>query len=310
MEGIIFVPGISGSQLLYKNNRPIWPPSWNDLFGYQEIKELLDPKNVVVGSAIDVVFDIIPFYKVIEDDLKRISARINSAPVGPYLSLPYDWRRDLTSSSYVLDDFVARVDEFVKSSGITKISFVCHSMGGLLVRLLLECKFANRKEKAPRWLDNVRRAFFICTPHLGAPTALAKICGLEWTWIVVPPWDMRKFSADHNFPSTYQLLPSAERNILFDASAHKYIRYDDVSVIKALALTKQNIDKRNDLGGALKLTNKPPTVTYFFAYGTGHATDEGVILTGLDSRWCPALVGGQRRWNRTKLEHHRSGSAM
>ena len=87
MEGIIFVPGISGSQLLYKKTRSIWPPSWNDLFGYRELNELLDPKNITVGSAIDVFLDIIPIYKIIEQDLKQISAHINSVPVGPYLSL-------------------------------------------------------------------------------------------------------------------------------------------------------------------------------------------------------------------------------
>jgi len=213
MEGIIFVPGISGSQLLYKKTRSIWPPSWNDLFGYRELNELLDPKNITVGSAIDVFLDIIPIYKIIEQDLKQISAHINSVPVGPYLSLPYDWRRDLTSSSLVLDDFVTRVDKFIKSTGVTKVTFICHSMGGLLIRLLLEWK-----AKAPPWLDNIRRVLFICTPHLGAPTALAKICGLEGTWMVVPPWDMRRFDADKNFPSTYELLPSPDRNILFDAS--------------------------------------------------------------------------------------------
>jgi pimeloyl-ACP methyl ester carboxylesterase len=235
-------------------------------------------------------FDIIPIYKIIEQDLKQISARINSVPVGPYLSLPYDWRLDLTSSSLVLDDFVTRVNKFVKSTGITKITFICHSMGGLLVRLLLEWKFAKGKEKAPPWLDNIQRVLFICTPHLGAPTALAKICGLEWTWLVVSPWDMRKFAADKNFPSTYQLLPSADRNILFDARAQKFIRYDDGSVIAALALTEKNIYKRNDLDGALSLKNKPSTVTYFFAYGTGHATDEGVILNGL-------TLAGARPWS-------------
>jgi len=288
MEGIIFVPGISGSQLLYKKTRSIWPPSWNDLFGYRELNELLDPKNITVGSAIDVFLDIIPIYKIIEQDLKQISAHINSVPVGPYLSLPYDWRRDLTSSSLVLDDFVTRVDKFIKSTGVTKVTFICHSMGGLLIRLLLEWK-----AKAPPWLDNIRRVLFICTPHLGAPTALAKIFGLEGTWMVVPPWDMRKFAADKNFPSTYELLPSPDRNILFDASTNKFIRYDDPSVIAALALTKESIDKRNNLGAALNPANKPRTVSYYFAYGIGHATDEGVILNGL-------TLAGARPWSEVR----------
>jgi len=288
MEGIIFVPGISGSQLLYKKTRSIWPPSWNDLFGYRELNELLDPKNITVGSAIDVFLDIIPIYKIIEQDLKQISAHINSVPVGPYLSLPYDWRLDLTSSSLVLDDFVTRVDKFIKSTGVTKVTFICHSMGGLLIRLLLEWK-----AKAPPWLDNIRRVLFICTPHLGAPTALAKICGLEGTWMVVPPWDMRRFAADKNFPSTYELLPSPDRNILFDASTNKFIRYDDPSVIAALALTKESIDKRNNLGAALNPANKPRTVSYYFAYGVGHATDEGVILNGL-------TLAGARPWSEVR----------
>jgi len=116
-------------------------------------------------------------------------------------------------------------------------------MGGLIVRFLLESRFVNSKEKPPDWFDKIRRALFICTPHLGAPTALSKILGLEWTWLVVSPWDMRKFAADADFPSTYQLLPSSDRNILFDAATKKYIRYDDPQVINSLSLTSKSIDK-------------------------------------------------------------------
>lgn len=56
MKGIVFVPGISGSELIFQNMQPpIWPPKWDDLFVYRELDELLDPNNVSIGNVIDEV---------------------------------------------------------------------------------------------------------------------------------------------------------------------------------------------------------------------------------------------------------------
>jgi hypothetical protein len=69
MEGIVFVPGIFGSELYYNNNNgssEIWPPGPFDLLGYTQISELSDPTRVSVGDIIDYIgLPIFPVYSTI-----------------------------------------------------------------------------------------------------------------------------------------------------------------------------------------------------------------------------------------------------
>src|SRR5579862_7003669 len=113
MKGIVFVPGISGSALLYKQAPvPIWPPKVTDLFVYRELDELLDPVNVTVGTVIDSVLGLIPVYDTTENDLRTISSSINGVASGPYLPAPYDWRIDLLTA---VGDLANKIDAFSKS---------------------------------------------------------------------------------------------------------------------------------------------------------------------------------------------------
>src|SRR3974390_633702 len=108
MLGIVFVPGISGSELIFDNMQPpIWPPKWEDLFVYRELDELLDPGKVSGGNVIDVVLGMMPVYDTTENDLRTISNSINDTADGPYLAVPYDWRIDLLSA---VDTLAANID--------------------------------------------------------------------------------------------------------------------------------------------------------------------------------------------------------
>lgn len=238
------------------------------------MQELLDPKHVTVGNVIDYVLGVMPIYSTTEKDLKNISDSINGGANGPYLAAPYDWRIDLLKA---VDDIANKIGAFANSPSVTEITIVSHSMGGLLTRLLLE-KSARQR---PAWLDKIARALFLCTPHLGAPTALARILGLEWTEIVITPSDMQKFAADRNFPSVYQLLPPPARGILFDTTSGRYLQYDDLAVINAFHLSKDNIKAAAKYGQALNPNKKPPTVVYSFVYATGQPTDQVVEVNGL-----------------------------
>jgi len=276
VKGIVFVPGISGSEIIFRNEAPpIWPPKWNDFPTYQEMDELCDPTEDTVGNVIDTVAGLYPVYQTTENDLQNISATINGVANGPYLPAPYDWRIDLLT---VVDDVANKIEAFANSSGMTDITIVSHSMGGLLTRLLFEWKYANNP---PPWLAKIRRALFICTPHLGAPAALARILGLEWAETVITPADMKRFADDPNFPSTYELLPSATRGILLDTTTSEYIRYDDPNVASALGMSSLNIGAAQKCRQALDPSKKPTNVNYIFVYGTGHATDEYVTVQGL-----------------------------
>src|ERR1700747_188899 len=104
---------------------------------------------------------------------------------------------------------------------------------------MLEWKYAGAAP--PPWLSKITRVLFACSPHLGAPTALARILGLETTEYVIQGDQMKEFAGDRHFPAVYQLLPAANRGILFDTTTNKFIRYDDAGVIKAFELSSQNL---------------------------------------------------------------------
>jgi phospholipase A1 len=282
MEGIVFVPGITGSQLNYHSGgsiQQIWPPQPWDMAGYQEISELMDRKHVTVGNVIDtIILPCVDIYDTTETDLRTISDLVNGATPGPYLPAPYDWRLDIFQGA---DQIEKQIEQWLTSSALTEITIVCHSLGGLAVRLLVEWKYATTPpNKRPKWFNLVKRILFICTPHLGAPTALAKILGLEDAETIRAS-DVRKFSADSHFPSGYQLLPSASRNILYDTEKSKYLRYDNSAVSTALGLSKPNLLAVQKLSAALDPAKKPANVEYMFVYGTGQPTDEGVEIAGL-----------------------------
>jgi hypothetical protein len=76
-------------------------------------------------------------------------------------------------------------------------------------------------------------------------------------------------------------LPSANRGILFDTTANKFIRYDDPGAINAFGLSSQNLAALTKYSAALKPDNKPGTVAYTFVYGTNQPTDELVNVAGL-----------------------------
>jgi len=130
VKGIVFVPGISGSEIIFRNEAPpIWPPKWNDFPTYQEMDELCDPTEDTVGNVIDTVAGLYPVYQTTENDLQNISATINGVANGPYLPAPYDWRIDLLT---VVDDVANKIEAFANSSGMTDITIVSHSMGDSL----------------------------------------------------------------------------------------------------------------------------------------------------------------------------------
>jgi len=57
------------------------------------------------------------------------------------------------------------LDELVTKSDVAEIALVGFSMGGLLVRSA--CHFG--RANAQPWVDRVKRAFYLGTPHLGSP---------------------------------------------------------------------------------------------------------------------------------------------
>ena len=282
MEGIVFVPGIFGSELYFNNNgaSEIWPPGLFDLGGYTHIDELSDPTRVSVGNIVDfIALPFFPVYGAIESNLRDISNKINQSSNGPYLPFPYDWRVDLLTAARSLEQ---QVTQWAAGPGLTSITFFAHSMGGLVVRLLLESVLPSLPAaRRPAWVNLTQRAVFACTPHLGAPEALALALGLAGDETLTAA-QCKQLTANPAFPSSYELMPSPARNLVFDTPSGAWIPYDSSSVIAQLGLSATNIAAANRVRSELNIAERTPANTeYFFMYGTGMETDESIDVSGL-----------------------------
>jgi hypothetical protein len=286
MEGLVFVPGIFGSELYFhpEGGGPpelIWPPGPDDLNGYLSIDELVDPRRVSVGDVVDTAFGLCyPVYEPIEGVLRAIADNLNDSAPGTYLAVPYDWRKNLFDGAAELE---RAVTQWADGSGFESIAFFSHSMGGLVTRLLLENILPSRPPAdRPAWLPLVKRAVFACTPHLGAPKSLSNALGLEGDETLTAD-QLRRVMEDTNFPSGFQLMPSPSRDILYDTPKGKYVPYDRADVAKGLGLSLENLAKGAAARTALDAFAKPRAVDYYFMYGSGLATDVSIAIDGLST---------------------------
>ena len=80
------------------------------------------------------------------------------------LYVRYNSGRHISENGEALDDLL---EQLVRAYPVPveEVAFVCHSMGGLVVRSAAHA--ASGRDR--RWLPLVRRAFYLGTPHLGAP---------------------------------------------------------------------------------------------------------------------------------------------
>ena len=136
MEAIFLVPGIEGSRLNL-GTEEIWPPTLSEgVFGYHRIDKLLDPRAVAT-AIIDQVTFLYPVYKPLIEELNKIAAALRTK----IILFPYDWRPDLWTSTppfTAASELLARAIEQSVRDGASSVTLVCHSMGCLVARLVIE----------------------------------------------------------------------------------------------------------------------------------------------------------------------------
>jgi len=165
-------------------------------------------------------------------------------------------------------------------ASITSTTLICHSQGGQIARLMLES--GTYSAVANPWFAKIKRVLFICTPHMGAPKALAEFVGLESVDLVsaanvqigAKTWD-----------SAYQLLPApnAPGNpvILNDGTPQDFYQ-SNVAQILGLDSTKlANVAKKTF--ATLDFSKRPPGVQYTFVVGTGQETVEAIDIDSTQS---------------------------
>jgi len=137
-----------------------------------------------------------------------------------FIQFPYDWRRtnayqeddgfNGSGSAYALNSALSDIHNIFQSD--YELYLVGHSMGGLVIRNLLE--LTGQSETAGTWADYLQWLCTFATPHLGSPTALAAVCtefDPQGNTINLPaPVEEGIFRAlinMDNLPAGYQLLP-------------------------------------------------------------------------------------------------------
>jgi phospholipase A1 len=174
---------------LFLGEEEIWPPTpWEAQFGYERIAKLTD-KKVTAGDPIEEVL-CFGFYKQILNDLRDIGSGQAGAPRRSVHGFGYDWRVDISDTA---KEIVARIDA-LPAADKEEIIFVGHSMGCLVVRLILE---SGLYEENP-WFGSVKGFVALAGPHLGAPTALVRVMGLEGC-VGLAPADIKQIAVWPSF---------------------------------------------------------------------------------------------------------------
>jgi pimeloyl-ACP methyl ester carboxylesterase len=268
---VIVVPGIMGTSLLLRNDQ-VWPPSAWDVVtrDYDRIADLMND-DVEVGEIIRSVA-IISVYKTLIKDVEACGYQRNGDD-RRLIEFPYDWRRSNSTSAERLAEML---DAAVKGGLPDEITFVAHSMGGLVVRRILEGDdYVERS-----WFGRIRRLVTMGTPHFGAPLALARLKGDEKV-LGVAGRDIVLLASDPRYPSSYELAGPANAAFALAAPQRGHLpkaldRFDP-AFETILRLKEPNIDAANDFWSHLDLEQRPNHVEYLMIGGAAHSTVTGCV---------------------------------
>jgi Lecithin:cholesterol acyltransferase len=273
MDTIILVPGGGGSRLTLQGTE-VWPPTIPEieLFGYQRTTELRSP-SVKLGTILDGIPKPIICYGVyqpIQDDLAQIAKSCGSK----FVNFPYDWRKDVIASAAAL---AAKIKSCAKNAN-DEITLVCHSMGNLLARIILESGDYSGKS----WFGNIKRYVGICGPHRGVPVILEYTLGLQ-SWLGISAHDMKTLSKDVRYPSCYQCLPFDGQHVLFDSQSGSPVEKSiyDSAVATYYDLDATNLAAATAVQGKLNFSSRPPSVDYDLISGGSHSTDNALNFNAL-----------------------------
>lgn len=263
MGSIIFLPGILGSEL-FLDGEQVWPPTALEAkFGYGRIDKLTDP-GLRPGNPIDSVlcFEI---YGPLLRDLGDIASGNAGAPARSFHAFGYDWRVDLRD---IAANVAARIDA-LPAGDLSKISFVGHSMGCLIIRLILESGLYDAKP----WFAAVKSFTALAGPHQGAPAALVRALGLEGT-AGLSAADLKRVSADPRYPALYQLLPAPGVAALVEAKGNHLTELNLYAekTAEELGLSWENLGKAAAIHDVLSRNRRPSSVEYVYLAGAGNDT--------------------------------------
>lgn len=283
MQLIFFVPGLYGTELWYKKQRGFgkknvryYPPSCFDFvlrrkkYGKEidrhvvhqqsaQEHDLTTGENVVYYAG--KVLQSYGGHSIYADFLKKLRAIPNSK----VLTFGYDWRESLL---LVVEELYNYVEVYAGSAEFQncKILFVGHSLGGFIVRMLIE----RHPIFMDRYADRVATCAFCATPFFGQRHLFYRLCRAEFNNSV--DGDSTLFS-EHIFFSPRQMrdmLHSYRGNLV------PLLRYDELPkpieqhygyISKCLKLPVEQISYYHRYYiEPLKTINKPNHIKYIIVY--------------------------------------------
>lgn len=155
---VVLLPGIMGS-VLQRKGKDVWALSAQGAYGAlkslgedltrltlgNDTPDAADLGDDVVATALFSDVHLIPgLWKIDGYDRVRaaLARRVELQSGQNYIEFPYDWRRDNRSSARKLAKALPRwLENWRKVSGNAqaKVTFIAHSMGGLVARYYIEC---------------------------------------------------------------------------------------------------------------------------------------------------------------------------
>jgi hypothetical protein len=238
----------------------------------------MDPGVVATGVIQNVAcYEV---YKPICDDLAHIASQ---SSWGATSNFYYDWRKDIKT---VTAPLLAQTLDNLVAGGAQSIALVCHSMGGLVARLVLE----DNHYSARSGVKAVKQFLGICNPHHGAPQALAEALGLAGS-SGIDAADMPRVTSDPNYPAGYQNLPAPHYNRLRKQPGNVPLNIYDNAIATEFSLNTSNIAAAKASFATMDFSKKPATTEYHLFAGSGQTTLEQVNVTGSSFSMADDLAG-------------------
>lgn len=262
---VVLLPGIMGS-VLQRKGKDVWALSAQGAYGVlkslgedltrltlrNDTPDAADLDDDVVATALFSDVHLIPgFWKIDGYDKVRaaLARRVELRPGENYIEFPYDWRRDNRSSARKLAKALPGwLEKWRKVSGNAqaKVTFIAHSMGGLVARYYIEC------------LDGwqvTRQLITFGTPFRGSLNALDYLSnGYPLGVAGIRVGDMSALV--RSFTSVYQLMPrypcvDVGDKVLRRPGEASGIPYVDVARAKAALVFHREIDAAVERNSAL-----------------------------------------------------------
>ena len=256
-----------GSSL--KNDQEyVWPPTALEvIFGYKKVNDLLADDL----QPIEPIEKVGPMgvYRTLIDDIRNCGYSEGSTDKR-FIPFPYDWRLSNAISAKRLADLLD--GSFTEVPPDLNITLLAHSMGGLVMRYLLESGHYSGRS----WFSNIKRLITMGTPHYGASMALFRLQGTEKSVGLSGP-DIKRLANDPRYPSTFELIPPADSALTTERPLPGNLPTGldpfDKKIVKRLKMNKKNISQARNFWSGLNLYNRPEHVDYFFIVGSAMKTN-------------------------------------